>query len=680
MTPVRNIGIIAHIDAGKTTVSERFLYYSGREHRMGEVHEGTAHMDYLVEEQERGITITSAATTLPWKGARINLIDTPGHVDFTAEVERSLRVLDGAIGVFCGVAGVEAQSETVWRQADRYRVPRLAFVNKLDRVGSDYFRVLEEIAAKFHTTCLPMVVPVGTEGEFRSLVDLVRLRQLSFDAETLGATVIEEEIDPSVSETVEMYREILLERVADHADEVMEKVLEGEPVPEEMLVRAIRRGTVERQWVPVFGGAAFKNKGIQLLLDAVVAYLPDPSDLDHVDGRDPRTGEELRRALVPEEPLAALVFKVQIDAHGELYFLRLYSGKLAKGQACLTARTGKKERIGNIYRMHAGDREMIDQAVAGEIVAVTGLRFSATGDTICDAAAPILLEDVVFPETVISMAIEPRSSTDRDKLQEQLQRLTKEDPTFRVHVSEETGQFIISGMGELHLEVIRNRLVRDFKIAANVGKPRVSYRQTLRSAAREKAVFEKQLGGKEHHGAVELEVRPDAGVATCEIEWLDPGDAPRAWRPGIEETVEGCVASGGELGFPFIQVRVGIRLPPVTPQTTEIGIAMAIRECFDRLEKSAGAVLLEPVMRFQITTPDEYFGPIHQDLIRRRAAIETVEPLPGALRRFEGKVPLAEVFGYTTTLRSLSQGRASLSLEPVGFAEAPDEVAARFRF
>ncbi len=679
MGPTRNIGIIAHIDAGKTTVSERFLFYSGREYRIGEVHEGTAHMDWLVEEQERGITITSAATTFEWAGARINLIDTPGHVDFTAEVERSLRVLDGAIGVFCGVAGVEAQSETVWRQADKYSVPRIAFVNKLDRIGSDFFRVLEEIAVEFRCICLPVIVPVGTEGDFRAIVDLVRMRQLSFDAESLGQKVIEEEIDPSVAETAEMYRELLLERVADHSDRVMEKVLEGEPVPVELLEREIRRGTLDRHWVPVLGGSAFKNKGIQPLLDAVVAYLPDPSDLDHVVGHDLRTGNKLTRALVADEPFAALVFKVQIDSHGEIFYLRIYSGKIAKGQACLNPRTGKKERIGNLYRMHAGDREIIEQAVAGDIVAVMGLRFSGTGDTLCDQGKPIILENVVFPETVISIAIEPKSSTDRDRLQDQLERLTKEDPTFRIHVNDD-GQFIISGMGELHLEVIRNRLVRDFKIDANVGKPRVSYRQTLSSVVRKKIHFERQLGGKDHHGGIELEAHPDRELTGSEVDWIDAGDVPAGWRKGIEEAVQGCVASGGAFGVPYIQVRVGIRIPPITPQTTEIGIAMACRECFDAIEKIAGAVLLEPVMRFEINTPEEYFGAIHQDLIRRRATIDGVEQLPGGLRRLGGVVPLNEVFGYTTSIRSLSQGRASLSLEPIGFQEAPEADAERFRF
>jgi elongation factor G len=675
----RNIGIIAHIDAGKTTVSERFLYYSGREYRMGEVHEGNATMDWLEEEQERGITITSAATTFEWAGTRFNLIDTPGHVDFTAEVERSLRVLDGAVGVFCGVAGVEAQSETVWRQADKYGVPRIAFVNKLDRVGSDYFRVLEEIATEFDCTCLPLVVPVGLEAEFRAIVDLVEMKQLAFDEESLGSKVVEQPIDEEVRETVEMYRELLLDAVSNRSDEVMELALEGRDVPSDLLRRVIREGTLARDWIPVLGGSAFKNKGVQPLLDAVVAYLPDPADLPAIIGHDLRSGEELARELDPSAPLAALVFKVQIDTHGEIYYLRVYSGKLSKGQAILTARTGKKERIGNLYRMHAGQREQLETATAGDIVSVTGLRFSATGDTLCDQGQPILLENVTFPETVISMAIEPRSTGDRDKLLGLLERLTKEDPTFAFHTSEETGQFIISGMGELHLEVIKNRLLRDFKVDAKVGKPQVSFRQTLAAGVRKSASFERELGGKEHAGAVDLEATVDPNLAGTEVEWIEAGEGPSAWRPTIEDAVQGCLSSGS-FGFPYVQLKIGLRVPPPTPQTTELGITMAIRECFDAIEAAATPVLLEPVMRVTVSTPEEYFGAINQDLIRRRATIGGVEPRAGGVREIEGTVPLMEMFGYTTTLRSLSQGRAGMSMEPIGFQAAPEEVASRYRF
>ncbi|MFQ5653128.1 MAG: elongation factor G [Planctomycetota bacterium] len=675
----RNIGIIAHIDAGKTTVSERFLYYSGREHRMGEVHEGTARMDWQEEEQQRGITITSAATTFDWAGARVTLIDTPGHVDFTAEVERSLRVLDGAIGVFCGVAGVEAQSETVWMQADRYRVPRIAFVNKLDRVGADFFDVYDSIGSRLKCITLPLMVPIGSEAGFRGVIDLVDMKELTFDEEVLGARVLSSPIDGSRRELAELWRGELLERVADGSDEVMELFLEGKEVPACLLRSAIREGTLSQGWVPVLCGAAFRNKGVQPLLDAVVHYLPAPEDVEAVVGQDPRTGADLRRSPHDGEPMAALVFKLQIDPHSELSYLRLYSGTIERGGTCTNPRTGKRERLGNLYRMHSNQRGTIETARAGDIIAVTGLRFSGTGDTLCDPKHPVLLERPRFPETVISMAVEPRTATERDRLHDHLVRLTREDPTFHFETNQETGQFIMAGMGELHLEVMRNRLIRDFNINANVGKPRVSYRQSLRAAARRRVRFERLLGGKEHFGEIDLEVIPIPEIGGVELLWEDAGNLPPPWRPRIEESVQASISSGGELGFPFVQIRALIRVPPISPQSTEVGLAMAAREAFDEVERSAGAVLLEPVMRFQIHTPEEYFGAINQDLVRYRASIEGVSTIHGH-RQLTGTVPLAEVFGYTTTLRSISQGRASMSLEPIGFAPAPEKVAEQFRF
>ncbi len=679
MSRTRNIGIIAHIDAGKTTVSERFLFYSGREHRMGEVHEGNTRMDWQPEEQERCITITSAATTFAWGDAQINLIDTPGHVDFTAEVERSLRVLDGAVGVFCGVAGVEAQSETVWRQADRYRVPRIAFVNKLDRVGSDYFRVIEDIESQLHCKTLPMIVPVGSEGDFVGTIDLVRMVRYGFTEETLGAEVQVLEIPEELRETAELYRQELLEKVADEDDEVMALVLEGEEVPEELLKAVIRRGTIERRWVPVLGGSAFRNRGVQPLLDAVVSYLPSPEDIGEVKGLDPKSEKELVRKLDSKEPFSGLIFKVQVDQHGELCYMRVYSGTVKKGEQVINPREGKKERLGNLFKMHSNQRESVETVQAGEIVAVTGLRFSGTGDTLCPPNQQILLERPVFPDTVISMAIEPKSSGDRDRLYEQLTRLTREDPTFQLNTDEETGQFIVAGMGELHLEVIRNRLIREFKLDANIGKPRVSYRQTFADSVTESATVETQVGGKDHHGAIELTVDRDPENPGVSLEWIDSGETPKAWLPGIEETVRSCSYSGSQLHFPFIQLKIGIRIPVFLPQTTEVGLAMAARAAFQAAEEKGGVQLLEPVMRFQITTPDEYFGSINQDLVRRRAEIEQVDTVSGQ-RRLIGQVPLAEVFGYTTTLRSISQGRAAMSLEPIGFSPAPAEVSDRFRF
>ncbi len=679
MAPTRNIGIIAHIDAGKTTVSERFLYYSGKEYRMGEVHDGNAKMDWQAEEQERGITITSAATTFQWKGATINLIDTPGHVDFTAEVERSLRVLDGAVGVFCGVGGVEAQSETVWRQANRYNVPRLAFVNKLDRVGAEFFRVVEDIAERLNCLTVPLAIPIGLESDHEGIVDLVRMVEVRFDETSLGADVIESPLSDAMRDDAELYRSELIDRLADVDEEVTEKFLEGEEISEELIVSAIRKGTLEQAFVPVLCGAAFKNKGVQPLLDAVVAYLPAPEDIPTVNGLDLKGETPIARKTTAKEPFSALVFKVHVDQHGELYYLRVYSGKLEKGKQVINARNGKKERLGNLYRMHSNSKDAIDMIQAGDIVAVTGLRFSGTGDTLCDPKKPILLEVPSFPDTVISMAVEPKSSSDRDKLFDQLTRLTREDPTFSLTIDDETGQFIMAGMGELHLEVIRNRLIREFKVEANIGNPRVSYRQTFVASASARARIEQELGGKEHVGEVALSVTLDPEVVGVDVAWGDTGLLPKAWQAALEESVHGCTYSGADLSFPFINLKIEVSIPEFTPQTTEIGLAMAVREAFRKAEATAGVHLLEPVMRFQITTPDDYFGAINQDLVRRRANIDQVDEVSG-MRRLQGAVPLAEVFGYTTTLRSISQGRAAMSLEPIGFAPAPEKVAEKYRF
>lgn len=679
MKTVRNIGIIAHIDAGKTTVSERFLFYAGKEHRMGEVHEGTARMDWQEEEQERGITITSAATTFEWKKATLNLIDTPGHVDFTAEVQRSLRVLDGAVGVFCGVAGVEAQSETVWRQANEYNVPRLAFVNKLDRMGADFFRVIDDIQEKFGCTVLPLTVPVGAEGDFKGVVDLVEMKELHFSEDDGGRKVTEQEISAEMQDDAELWRGELIEKVANASDEIMELVLEDQEVPVDLLRAAIRAGTLERRWVPVLCGSAFRNKGVQPLMDAVVHYLPAPEERGFVEGLNPHNQKPLQRKLNKSEPLTALVFKVQVDSHGELAYARIYSGELQKGGSYLNPRTGKKERIATIFKMHANQRNAVEQAVAGDIVAVNGLRFSVTGDTICDQKQPITLESLEFPDTVISMAIEPKSSADRDRLLEQLARLEREDPTLNLSHNPDTGQVILAGMGELHLEVVRNRLIRDFKVDAKIGTPRVSYRQTFGGPAREHAKVERQLGGKDQLGEIDIEVSPDADEKGATTDWLEDGALHPDWRRAAEDTIKSCLEAGGELGFPYVQLHVKVRVPVQDPEATEIGVCLAVREAFDAIEERAGTVLLEPVMRFQITTPEEYFGAIHQDLLRRRSNVDNVE-LVQDIRRLSGTVPLAEVFGYTTNLRSLSQGRATMTLEPVGYAPAPEKVAERFRF
>ncbi|MEM7166289.1 MAG: elongation factor G [Planctomycetota bacterium] len=679
MKTVRNIGIIAHIDAGKTTVSERFLFYSGKEHRMGEVHEGTARMDWQEEEQERGITITSAATTFDWKKTTLNLIDTPGHVDFTAEVQRSLRVLDGAVGVFCGVAGVQAQSETVWRQANEYDVPRIIFVNKLDRVGADFFRVVDDIHEGLGANVLPVVIPVGSEGGLRGIVDLVEMKEFHFSEEDEGRTVTEHEISAETQELAELWRGELLDKVADRSDEVMELVLEDQEVPVDVLRAAIRAGTLDRSWIPVLCGSAFRNKGVQPLMDAVVHYLPAPEERGVVVGVNPHNQKPLERKLDAKEPLVALVFKLQVDSHGELAYVRIYSGELKKGGSYLNPRTGKKERIATIFKMHANQRNAVEKAVAGDIVAVNGLRFSATGDTICEQKSAIVLESLEFPDTVISMAIEPKSSADRDRLLEQLARLVREDPTLNLSTNPDTGQVILAGMGELHLEVVRNRLIRDFKVDAKIGTPRVSYRQTFAGPAREKSRVERQLGGKDQLGEIDIEVIPDDNEKGAAVEWLEDGGLHPDWKRAAEDTITSCLEAGGELGFPFVQVQVKVRVPEQDPEATEIGVSLAVREAFDTIEARAGSVLLEPVMRFQITTPEDYFGAIHQDLLRRRSNVDNVE-LVQDIRRLSGTVPLAEVFGYTTNLRSLSQGRAAMTLEPVGYAPAPEKVAERFRF
>ncbi|MEM7262818.1 MAG: elongation factor G [Planctomycetota bacterium] len=564
MAVTRNIGIIAHIDAGKTTVSERFLFYSGKEYRMGEVHEGNARMDWQPEEQERGITITSAATSFKWNDATINLIDTPGHVDFTAEVERSLRVLDGAVGVFCGVGGVEAQSETVWRQANKYQVPRIAFVNKLDRVGSDFFRVVGDIADRLSCTTVPLTLPIGAEGDFEGVVDLVRRIEVRFDEDKLGADVVESPVSEERADEVELYRSELLERIADFDEELMEKVLEGEDPSEELIRGAIRKGTLAQEIVPVLCGAAFRNKGVQPLLDAVVHYLPAPEDIPTIEGLEPKSEKPITRKTEKSEPFCALIFKVQVDQHGELYFLRVYSGKLAKGKQVINPRTGKKERLGNLYRMHSNSKDAIEETVAGDIIAATGIRFSGTGDTLCDQAQPISLEALTFPDTVISMAVEPKSSADRDKLYDQLTRLTREDPTFQLSTDEETGQFIMAGMGELHLEVIRNRLVREFKVEANIGNPRVSYRQTFLAPVRKRVRVTQELGGKEHLGEVELSVTPAPDRAGVEITWGDTGDMPKALQPAVFENAQGCAYSGHQLSFPFVQLEIEVSIPDFT--------------------------------------------------------------------------------------------------------------------
>ncbi|MEE3181114.1 MAG: elongation factor G [Planctomycetota bacterium] len=678
--PVRNIGVIAHIDAGKTTVSERMLYYSHKEHRIGEVDSGTATMDWMPEEQRRGITICAAATTIDWKDYQINVIDTPGPVDFTSEVERSLRVLDGAVGVFCGTAGVQAQSETVWRQADTYDVPRLVFVNKLDRVGSDFFRVIEAIRDKLGANVVAAQVPIGREKEFVGVVDLIERCAFRFDAESLGEKVIEEDPPADLEEQVEELREKLIEAAAEFDDELMDTYLEGGELHPDMIRAAIRKGTLAGKLVPVFAGAALRNQGVQPLMDAVCHYLPAPQDMGSIKGTHPHTGKEVTRELLPGEPFCGLAFKTVADSHGDLVYMRVYSGKLKAGAQVINSRTGKKDRAQKLYLMHANHREQLDEAGAGSILAVVGFRHTSTGDTVSDPSNSIALEPPIFPERVITMAIEPISVADRDKLLECLDKLAREDPTFGWRTDKDTGQLVISGMGELHLEIIKERLEREFKVRATVGKPRVSYRQTIMEACSGMGVFDHKLGERSQYAEVSVSVEPGSDAGGCEIvNQLSKEDVPLEFQPAVEDSLAAAVESGGTLGLPLMRIRVRI-IGGGTRQgeASAVAFATAANAAFDDALSSAESFVLEPMMRFEIQVPEEYYGNVSTDLNQRRTVIREVD-LEGINRILRGVVPLAETFGYTGVLRSLTQGRGTISLEPESYAAVPSAVAARFK-
>ncbi|MHC5209722.1 MAG: elongation factor G [Planctomycetota bacterium] len=676
---IRNIGIIAHIDAGKTTLTERVLYYTERGHRMGEVHEGTATMDYLPEERERGITITSAATSCQWKGTRINIIDTPGHVDFTVEVERALRVLDGAVVVMCGVAGVQAQSETVWRQADRYRVPRLLFVNKLDRTGADFERVVRDARERLDCKILPLQIPWGRERELVGVIDLVHQRALSFPDESLGKDVVEHEIPAELAEEAALARHELLEALADEVDEFTEVFLEHEDdVPVDAVVAAIRAGTVASRFVPAVCGAAFRNVGVQPVLDAVAAYLPSPADVPPAVGRDPRTDKELERRFDPKGPLCGLIFKTIWDSRGDLAFVRLYSGRLEVSGQVHNPRTGKPERINRLYVMHASDREAVPHAEAGDIVGIVGLKHSATGDTLTEKAHPIVLEGMRFPDPVISISIEPYSLKDKDELVRVLGLLVRDDPTFSWAVHPETGQMLISGLGELHLEVLRHRIERDFGMRIRVGEPRVAYRQTIGGAAEAEAVFDRTLPGRTLYAAVRLKLEPDPEAAPVIVEDRIPSDqVPAIFRPAIVSSVTSAASGGGEMGYALGGLRVTLLGGQARDQTSnETAFAHAAHLAFEEALGRAGPVLLEPVMEFEIRCPSEFLPGVNADLNGRRARVRSLRPdeEPAVIR---GTVPLAEIFGYSTALRSLTQGRATFSVEPRDYEPVPAAVAAR---
>jgi elongation factor G len=675
---VRNIGIMAHIDAGKTTTTERILYYTGRTYKVGEVHEGTAVMDWMPQEQERGITITSAATTAFWRDHRINIIDTPGHVDFTVEVERSLRVLDGAIAVFDSVAGVEPQSETVWRQADRYRVPRIALMNKMDRVGADFFGSVQSMVDRLGAHPVPIQLPIGQEEHFRGVVDLVEMRGVVW-TDDLGMQMEVVEIPDELREQAEEYHHQLIDAVAEHDEELLETyLLDESAVTPEMIRRAVRKATLAIAVTPVLGGSAFKNKGVQPLLDAVVDYLPSPLDVPPVHGLDPRTQKELSRRPAEDEPFSALAFKVMSDPYvGRLTYFRVYSGKVAAGDRVLNATNGKKERIGRLLQMHANHREERDEIGAGEIVAAVGLKQTTTGDTLAVESAPILLESMQFPEPVISIAIEPKTRADHDKLGQALSRLADEDPTFRVRTDEETAQTLIEGMGELHLEVIVDRLVREFSVDANVGRPQVAYRETIgRKVERVQGRFVRQTGGRGQYGHAVVNVEPaEPGGGYEFIDRIVGGAIPREFIPAVDLGIQEAMESGIIAGFPVVDVRVELVDGSYHDvDSSEMAFKVAGSMAFKTAIERAKPKLLEPVMAVEVVTPEEYLGDVMGDLNSRRGRIEHLEPR-GNAQAVRARVPLAEMFGYATSLRSMTQGRATFTMQFDRYEEVPQAIA-----
>ena len=660
---LRNIGIIAHIDAGKTTVTERILFYTGRSHKLGEVHDGEAVMDWMVDEQERGITITSAVTTCPWKDYDIQIIDTPGHVDFTIEVERSLRVLDGAVGVFCAVGGVEPQSETVWRQADKYKVPKLAFVNKLDRIGADFFGTVEMMVSRLKANPLIIQLPLGVEDGFRGVIDLIQMKVVFWEDDSLGATFRVEELPANERERAAAYREKLIETLADADDAIMEAYLAETPIDTQALVQAIRKATIDLKLVPVLCGSALKNKGIQPLLDAVVAYLPSPADLPPIHGTHPETGERVACPPADNKPLAGLIFKVSMMEGRKLSFVRVYSGKLEAGREVFNPLRKTREKVSRLLRMHANKRERLDVAGAGSIIGVVGLKDSSTGETLCTADHPVLLENIEIYEPVISVAVEPRTHADQDRLEEVLKKFMAEDPTLKVGQDENTGQMILSGMGELHLEVVISRMRREFNTQVNVGKPQVVYRESVETAAEAKAVFDKEVAGQRHYAEVRLRLAPLArGSGNRFSHTLGPEALPAAFAKAVEKGVIESLESGPVMGYPVVDVEArllsaGFKESQGTELAFQVGAAMACRQALAQ----AGGYLLDPIMRVEIFVPEEFMGDVIGDLNARQGKIEAIEPRMG-VQEIRAVVPLARMFGYSTSLRSATQGRGTFSM------------------
>ncbi|MDI9464529.1 MAG: elongation factor G [Limnochordia bacterium] len=671
----RNIGIMAHIDAGKTTTTERILFYTGKVHKIGETHEGGATMDWMAQERERGITITSAATTCHWKGYRINIIDTPGHVDFTVEVERSLRVLDGAVAVFCSVGGVEPQSETVWRQADRYRVPRIAYVNKMDRVGANFQRVMDMMVERLGANPVAVQWPIGAEDTFRGIVDLVEMKA-HFYIDDIGNFEVGE-IPEELRDEVELARQLLVEKVAETDDELTIKYLEGEEITPEELKAALRRACIAVELIPVLCGSSFKNKGVQPLLDAVVEYLPSPADLPPVEGSNPATGAEEHRALRDDEPFAGLAFKIMADPYvGKLAFFRVYSGTLRAGSYVLNVSTGRRERVGRILLMHANHREDVDQVFSGDIAAIVGPKDISTGDTLADEKHPILLEALEFPEPVINLAVEPKSKADQDKLGYALQRLAEEDPTFRVYTDQETGQTIIAGMGELHLEIIVDRLLREFKVEANIGKPQVAYRETITKAVKAEGKFVRQTGGRGQYGHVVLEVEPNERGAGFVFEnKIVGGVVPREYIAPVEAGIKEAMLTGVVAGFPVVDVKVALVDGSYHEvDSSELAFKIAGSIGFKEACRQAAPVILEPVMKLEVVTPDDFLGDVMGDINARRGKIAGMEQR-GNTQIVRGYVPLAEMFGYATALRSMTQGRAQHTMTFAYYEQLPPALA-----
>ncbi len=668
---------MAHIDAGKTTTTERILYYTGVTYKIGEVHEGTAVMDWMVQEQERGITITSAATTCFWRDHRVNIIDTPGHVDFTVEVERSLRVLDGAVAVFDSVAGVEPQSETVWRQADKYNVPRIAFMNKMDRMGADFYMGVNSMVDRLGANPVPVQLPIGAEEHFRGPIDLVRMKALYYDDETLGAKFVEGDIPDDLMPKALEYREKMIEAISDVDEKIMDKFLNGEEVSEEEIVAALRKGTTEMKLTPVLCGTAFKNKGVQQLLDAIVDYLPSPLEIPPVVGKDPDSDAELVRKADDSEPFSALAFKVMTDPFvGQLTFIRVYSGVMSAGSYIYNSTKGTKERIGRLLKMHANKREDIKEVAAGDICAAVGLKTTLTGDTLCDEKSPVILESMEFPEPVIDVAIEPKTKADQEKLGQSLGKLMQEDPSFRVATNEETGQTIISGMGELHLEIIVDRLLREFKVGANVGKPQVAYRETIRNASKAEGKFVRQSGGRGQFGHVYIELEPQEPGKGFEFQSkIVGGSVPREYWTAVEKGIREATEGGILAGYPVVDVKATLYDGSYHEvDSSEMAFKIAGSMAFKEAAKKGKPVILEPIMNVEVVTPEDYMGDVIGDLNSRRGKIQQMEKR-GKAQVIKAQVPLSEMFGYATDLRSRTQGRASYTMQFAHYDEVPKSIA-----